>query len=44
GRTWTLISSEDFHVCRIAKNGAEIFLAGSKGKIGKVKSGPPTRQ
>ncbi|MBD0352172.1 MAG: oxidoreductase [Flavisolibacter sp.] len=44
GRTWTLISSEGFHVCRIAKNGAEIFLAGSKGKIGKVKSGPPTRQ
>lgn len=36
GKTWKLISKEGFHVCRIAKNGAAIFLAGPNGKIGKV--------
>lgn len=36
GKNWSLISSEGFHVCRIAKRGAAIFLAGPNGKIGKV--------
>ena len=36
GNRWKLISKEGFHVCRIAKNGAAIFLAGPNGKIGKV--------
>lgn len=36
GNTWNIISSEGFHVCRKAKKGKAIFLAGSKGKIGKV--------
>ncbi|MEO7801860.1 MAG: oxidoreductase [Ginsengibacter sp.] len=36
GNTWNKISSEGFHVCRKAKKGKAIFLAGSKGKIGKV--------
>lgn len=38
GRNWKLISSEGFHVCRIAKRGAAIFLAGANGRIGKVVS------
>lgn len=36
GNTWKLISKESFHVCRIAKNGAMVYLAGSNGKIGKL--------
>jgi photosystem II stability/assembly factor-like uncharacterized protein len=36
GKNWKAISNEDFHVCRIAKRGAAIFLAGANGKIGKV--------
>ena len=36
GNTWKLISQEGFHVCRIAKTGAAIYLAGSNGKIGKL--------
>jgi photosystem II stability/assembly factor-like uncharacterized protein len=36
GKTWRGISDEGFHVCRIAKQGAAIFLAGANGKIGKV--------
>ncbi len=36
GHTWKWISKEGFNVCRIAKNGSAIFLAGSNGKIGKV--------
>jgi len=36
GKTWEGISTEGFHVVRIAKNGAAIYLAGSGGKIGKV--------
>lgn len=34
--TWKLISTEGFHVCRIAKNGAAVFLAGANGKVGKL--------
>ena len=36
GKTWEGISTEGFHVVRIAKRGSAIFLAGSNGKIGKV--------
>ena len=36
GNTWKLISKEGFHVCRIAKTGAAVYLAGSNGKIGKL--------
>jgi len=36
GRTFTWISKEGFHVCRIAKYGPSIFLAGSNGKIAKL--------
>ena len=36
GRNWRLISKEGFHVCRIAKIGNAIFLAGGNGKIGKL--------
>lgn len=36
GNTWTSISKESFHVCRKAKNGKSVFLAGGKGNIGKL--------
>ena len=36
GKTWNLISSESFHVCRKAKNGKSVFFAGINGKIGKI--------
>lgn len=36
GKTWEWISKEGFHVCRIAKYGTSIFLAGSNGKIGRI--------
>lgn len=36
GRTWHLISNESFHVCRRAKGGKSVFLAGANGKIGKL--------
>ncbi len=36
GYTWTSISSQSFHVCRKAKDGKSVFLAGGKGNIGKM--------
>lgn len=36
GKTWQWISKEAFNVCRIAKLGPSIFLAGNNGKIGKI--------
>lgn len=36
GKNWKWISKEGFNVCRIAKNGSAIFLAGTNGKIGKI--------
>jgi photosystem II stability/assembly factor-like uncharacterized protein len=36
GKNWRWISKEGFHVCRIAKFGSMVFLAGSKGKIAKL--------
>jgi photosystem II stability/assembly factor-like uncharacterized protein len=34
--TWQKISEESFHVCRISKRGNSVFLAGPKGKVGKL--------
>ncbi|HLK28823.1 MAG TPA: hypothetical protein VKT28_09585 [Puia sp.] len=36
GMNWDLISKESFHVCRKAKSGKTVFLAGSNGKIAKL--------
>lgn len=36
GMTWRLISSNGFHVCRKAKKGKMVFLAGSNGRIAKL--------
>ena len=37
GMNWKGISTEGFHVCRKAKKGGSVFLAGSNGKIGKLR-------
>lgn len=36
GKHWKLISREGFHVCKIARIGTAIFLAGSNGKIARI--------
>ncbi|MBS1662011.1 MAG: oxidoreductase [Bacteroidetes bacterium] len=36
GMNWRLISSASFHVCRRAKKGKTVFLAGSGGRIAKL--------
>lgn len=36
GNTWKWISKEGFNVCRIAQNGATVYLAGGNGKIGII--------
>ena len=36
GKTWLWISKEGFNVCRIAKLGPAIYIAGNNGKIGKI--------
>lgn len=36
GKNWKWISKEGFHVCRIAKMGKAVYLAGGNGKIGKL--------
>jgi photosystem II stability/assembly factor-like uncharacterized protein len=36
GMHWHLISNESFHVCRKAKKGKAVFLAGSNGRIAKL--------
>jgi len=36
GNNWKWISKEGFHVCRIAKSGSSVYLAGNNGKIGKI--------
>ena len=40
GRSWKWISKEGFHVCRIAKFGSAVYLAGRNGKIAKLKWEP----
>jgi photosystem II stability/assembly factor-like uncharacterized protein len=37
GKNWQWISKESFHVCRIAKLGTAIFLAGGNGKIARIR-------
>lgn len=37
GNTWKSISTTGFHVCRKAKTGSQVYLAGSNGRIGKLK-------
>jgi len=36
GNNWKLISKESFHVCRKAKNGKSVFLAGKDGRVAKL--------
>ncbi|MBX2921148.1 MAG: oxidoreductase [Chitinophagaceae bacterium] len=36
GKNWKLISKESFHVCRKAKNGKAVFLAGKGGRIAQL--------
>jgi hypothetical protein len=36
GKNWKKISEEGFHVCRKAKEGTTVYLAGGNGKIGKL--------
>ncbi|HEY0066176.1 MAG TPA: YCF48-related protein [Flavisolibacter sp.] len=36
GNTWKSISPESFHVCRIAKMGTTVYLAGGNGKVAKL--------
>jgi photosystem II stability/assembly factor-like uncharacterized protein len=36
GKNWKLISNDSFHVCRKAKKGTAVFLAGKSGKIAKL--------
>jgi hypothetical protein len=36
GIHWKLVSGESFHVCRKAKEGNAVFLAGAGGKIGRL--------
>jgi hypothetical protein len=37
GVDWQHISEKSFHVCRKAKSGQLIFLAGTKGAIARLK-------
>jgi photosystem II stability/assembly factor-like uncharacterized protein len=36
GRNWKLISRDGYHVCRKARNGSAIYLAGSNGRIARL--------
>lgn len=36
GKNWKWISREGFHVCKIARIGTSVFLAGSNGKIARL--------
>ena len=36
GLNWKLISTESYHVCKRARNGKSVFLAGSRGKISRL--------
>jgi photosystem II stability/assembly factor-like uncharacterized protein len=39
GKNWKWISKEGFHVCRIARIGTAIFLAGENGKVARINWG-----
>ncbi len=36
GNTWHWISKESFNICRIAKTGKTVYLAGNKGTVAKI--------
>ncbi|HYF30859.1 MAG TPA: oxidoreductase [Chitinophagaceae bacterium] len=36
GMNWQLITRKGFHVCRRAKEGSSVFLAGGNGRVGKL--------
>jgi len=36
GMTWRLLTGDGFHVCRKAKNGKIVYLAGSNGRIARL--------
>ncbi len=36
GMNWTLVTTSGFHVCRLAKKGKTVFLAGSGGRIARL--------
>ncbi len=36
GKTWRLISKESFHVCKIARIGTTVYLAGNNGKVARL--------
>jgi photosystem II stability/assembly factor-like uncharacterized protein len=36
GRNWQLIHTGSFNVCRIAKQGSAVYLAGNKGTVAKI--------
>ncbi len=36
GMNWQLISRDSYHVCRKAKDGKSVYLAGGNGRIGKL--------
>ena len=36
GKDWVLISKDGFHVCRRAKSGNEVYLAGANGRVAKL--------
>ena len=36
GMNWQLVTKDGFHVCRAAKKGTAVFLAGGNGKIAKL--------
>jgi photosystem II stability/assembly factor-like uncharacterized protein len=40
GLNWQLLTATGFHVCRLAKKGKAVFLAGSGGRIAKLSSIP----
>lgn len=36
GETWTQISNQGYHVCRRAKDGKAVYMAGSNGRVAKL--------
>jgi photosystem II stability/assembly factor-like uncharacterized protein len=36
GETWTQISKEGYHVCRRAKDGKAVYLAGNNGRVARL--------
>jgi hypothetical protein len=34
--TWHLLTTASYHVCRLAKKGKTVFLAGAGGRVAKL--------